>query len=199
MPNPDLYRPGEVWPSAAYLRQVETLRSAVGRTVYLVEVAATPIHLGIRQTGQPFLLLEVLEFPRPDPARGLAPHMIVLDDGRGINLGRLLRISLERPFDPKPTQIVYQDQELQRQLLLHERTLSRESIADASHRLLGAILGRTAAPLLHAPEGRPGTALAAEQHHREETHPGQHDQDDGQGQRKIFEGEPVAHDRRVRQ
>ena len=31
-----------------------------------------------------------MDFPRPDPVRGLAPHLILLDDGRGVNLGRIL-------------------------------------------------------------------------------------------------------------
>ncbi len=179
MPDSDLHHPGDLWPSAAYQRQIEDLRRAIGRTVYLVEVAATDIHLGIRQRGQAHLLLEVLDFPRPDPARGLAPHMIVLDDGRGINLGRLLRISLEKAFDPQPAQIVYQDRELQRQLLQPESTLSRESIAQTSRRLLGQLLGHETPPRLEAPQGPlRAKALAAEQNHRKEAQPRHHDQDD---------------------
>lgn len=130
-----------LWPSADYARQVERLREAVGGTVYLVELEPTEIQLGIRQTGQPYVLLDILEFPRPDPARGLAPHLILLDDGRGVNLGRIARISLERPFSPTPEQILYQDRRATRELLFAERRLSHAFIAERSQQLLGQVLG----------------------------------------------------------
>nr|WP_296752608.1 hypothetical protein [Thioalkalivibrio sp.] len=192
-------RPGELWPSAAYSRQVQTLRAAVGRTVYLVELAATPIHLGIRQTGQPHVLLDVIDFSRPDPARGLAPHMIILDDGRGINLGQLLRISLERPFDPAPGQVLYQDDELRQQLLLRERKLSRKFIAERARLLLGQVLGRSAPPSLAGPEPTRGLPSIGEEDHREKAEPGDDDQDDDQRQWEIFKGKPVAHRQKSRQ
>jgi hypothetical protein len=192
-------RPGELWPSAAYSRQVETLRAAVGRTVFLVELAATPIHLGIRQTGQPHVLVDVIDFSRPDPARGLAPHMIVLDDGRGINLGQLLRISLERPFDPSPTQVLYQDDELRQQLLLRERRLSGTFIAQRARLLLGQVLGRSAPPSLGGPEPIREPPLLGEEDDREEAEPGDDDQENDQRQGKIFKGKPVAHRQRSRQ
>ncbi|MFB1490254.1 MULTISPECIES: hypothetical protein [unclassified Thiocapsa] len=142
-----------LWPSGDYARQVERLREAVGGTVYLVELEPTEIQLGIRQTGQPFILLDVLEFPRPDPARGLAPHLILLDDGRGVNLGRIARISLERPFSPTPEQILYQDRRATRELLFAERRLSPALIAERSKQLLGQVLGMdgTAPRPVHAP------------------------------------------------
>ncbi|MFO8005775.1 hypothetical protein [Thioalkalivibrio sp.] len=199
MDAPEGERPGELWPSADYARQLRALRAAVGRTVYLVELAATPIHLGIRQTGQPHVLVDVIEFARPDPARGLAPHMIVLDDGRGINLGQLLRISLDRPFDPAPAQVLYQDDELRQQLLLRERRLSREFIAQRARLLLGHMLGRSAPPGIAGPEPPREIPSIGEEDHREEAEPGDHDQQDDQGQGKIFEGKPVAHRQRSRQ
>jgi hypothetical protein len=131
----------QVWPSADYARQVERLRAAIGAVVYLVELVPTEVQLGIRQTAQPYLLLDVIDFPRPDPARGLAPHLVLLDDGRGVNLGRIARISLERPFSPAPAQILYQDDQAVEGLLFAERRLSSSFIAERSRQLLGQVLG----------------------------------------------------------
>lgn len=198
--KPGEQRPGEVWPSAEYQQQVEYLRAAVGRPVYLVEIAASPIALGVRQTGEPHVLLDVIEFARPDPSRGLAPHMIILDDGRGINLGQLVRVSVERAYGPSPAQTLYLDRELQQTLLLRERRLSREFITRHARLLLGQVLGQAAAPALEGSRERTGqTALIGEKDHREEAEPGHDDQDDDQRQGKIFEGEPVAHRQRFRQ
>ena len=193
-------RRSEVWPSADYQRQVERLRAAVGNTVYLIELAASPISLGIRQTGQAHVLLDVIDFARPDPARGLAPHMIVLDDGRGINLGQLVRVSLERAYGPSPTQTLYLDRELQQQLLLRERRLSKAFIRQHAHRLLGQVLGQTS-PASVQNDGALAreTKLLGKQDHREEAEPGHDDQDNDQRQGKILEGKPVAHRQRFRQ
>ena len=70
---------GRLWPSPEYTRQVERLRAAVGETIYLVEIAVTDIQLGIRITGKPYVLLGLVDFPRPDPLKGLAPHLVLLD------------------------------------------------------------------------------------------------------------------------
>jgi hypothetical protein len=131
----------QIWPSADYARQVERLRAAVGGTIYLIELEPTEVQLGIRQTGQPHVLLDVLEFPRPDPARGLAPHYILLDDGRGLNLGRIARISVERAFSPETDQVLYQDRQAIQGLLFAERRLSASFIAERSRQLLGQVLG----------------------------------------------------------
>ena len=132
----------QIWPSADYARQVERLRAAVGGTIYLIELEPTEVQLGIRQTGQPHVLLNVLEFPRPDPALGLAPHYILLDDGRGLNLGRIARISVERAFSPAIDQILYQDHQATQGLLFAERRLSASFIAERSRQLLGQVLGK---------------------------------------------------------
>lgn len=87
----------------------------------------------------------------PDPARGLAPHLILLDDGRGINLGRLVRVSLDRAFGPSPAQVLYQDRTLQNQLLSGRRRLSRRFIARTSRLVLGQLLGKTGLPALEGP------------------------------------------------
>ncbi|UHD16076.1 hypothetical protein [Thiocapsa bogorovii] len=142
---------GHIWPSSAYAGQIERLRGAVGQTIFLVELEPTQIQLGIRQTGQPYILLDILEFPQPDPVRGLAPHLILLDDGRGVNLGRIARISLEQPFNPTPEQVIYQDRRAARDLLFAERDLSQTSIAERSRQLLRQVLGMDAARSEPAP------------------------------------------------
>ena len=192
-------RSDQLWPTAGYLRQVESLRAAVGNTIYLVELAASPVSLGIRQTGQAHVLLDVITFPRPDPANGLAPHMIILDDGRGINLGRIIRVSLDQPFDPAAAQILYQDEALRQQLLLRERRLSRKFIAERARLLLGQTLGRSEPPTLTHSRPERQQPLFGEQDHRKEAQPGYDDQKDDQSEREILEGKPVAHGRRSRQ
>lgn len=133
---------GALWPSPNYSHQVERLKSAVGETVYLAEIDATEVHLGARITGKPYVLLGVVDFPRPDPVRGLAPHLILLDDGRGVNLGRILRLSVGHAFAPAPGEILFQDREASQTLLFGERRLSPALIAERSKALLGEILGR---------------------------------------------------------
>lgn len=152
-----------LWPSPEYAEQMERLRAAVGETVYLAEIEATEVQLGVRLTDKPYVLLGVLDFPRPDPSRGLAPHLVLLDDGRGVNLGRIARISRDRPFGPEPTQVLFHDRRSVQALLTRERQLSTELIAQRSRQLLGEILGepaaqaRLAAPIPGSDDGPPNT------------------------------------------
>ena len=150
--------PGEggdgLWPSASYQRQVQALRAAVGRQVYLVELSVGGGEIGATLTGTPLELLAVLDFPRPDPARGLYPHLVLLDDGRGVNLGRVARISVNRPFAPGPEDILFQPGEAAA-FLFRERRLSPAFIAERSRALLGRLLGHPPGEALPAPQGRP--------------------------------------------
>nr|WP_242482527.1 hypothetical protein [Thiocystis violacea] len=130
-----------LWPSADYCRQIARLRAAIGRTIHILEIEATDTHLSIRHLGRPYVLLDLLDFPRPDPIRAIAPHLLLLDDGRGVNLGRIARISLERAFGPTPSQILYQDREATQTLLFRDRQLSKAMIAERSQRIVGRILG----------------------------------------------------------
>jgi hypothetical protein len=139
-----------LWPPPGYHRQVERLRAAVGETIYLAELADTEVQLAMRVTDHPFVLLDVIDFPRPDPARGLAPHLVLLDDGRGVNLGRIARITL-RPFNPAPGEVLYLDREADRKLLFAERRLTAEFITERSRSVLGQVLGRAAGPALAGP------------------------------------------------
>lgn len=137
---------GNLWPGPDYERQVEALRAAIGQTVYLAELDATEVQLGVRFTDRPYTLLAIVDFPRPDPTTGLAPHLIVLDDGRGVNLGRIARISVGRAFNPSPAEILFLDRTTSQTLLFQDRQLSREQIARRSKQVLGEILGSRVAP-----------------------------------------------------
>jgi len=152
--------PGEIdsdasglWPSEAYQAQIERLRGAVGDRIYIAELRDTEIQLGVQITDRPYQLLALADFPRPNPARGLAPHMIILDDGRGLNLGRIARIS-RRAFDPAPADILYLDQRAEQTLLFRERRLSANRLTDHCRQSLGHLLGHpesTARPRLRRP------------------------------------------------
>lgn len=133
-----------LWPSANYNQQVKRLKQAIGQPIYLVELRPEDIHLGIRFSDTAFELVDVVDFSRPDPARGLAPHLIILDDGRGINLGRIARITIDTPYSPPSENILYQESYLMDRLLLRERRLSEASIAERSKLLLGRFLGKQA-------------------------------------------------------
>lgn len=162
-------RPGDaetvdrLWPAPEYTRQVDQLRAAVGRTIYLAELDGTAVQPGVRITDRPYTLLGLVDFPRPDPVQGLAPHLILLDDGRGVNLGRIARISTDRAFAPAPSEILFQDRAMLQALLFQERRLSHALIADRSRQLLGEVLGEPSGPRgkrLRAP--RPRAAPAGE-------------------------------------
>jgi hypothetical protein len=116
---------GQLWPSEDYAEQVERLRSAVGARIFLVEIHATEINVGACLSDTDYELLGIVEFPRPDPARGLTPHLVLLDDGRGVNLGRIARISVGRPFSPAPGDILYQAPSLLRNLLFQLMVFDR--------------------------------------------------------------------------
>jgi len=132
---------GRLWPPPDYARQLDALRAAVGETVFIAELELTDVQLSARLTDKPYVLLGIVDFPRPDPARGLAPHLVVLDDGRGVNLGRIARITRSRAFNPAPADVLYHDGPVLEHLLFNERNLSPKFIAVQSRRLLGDLLG----------------------------------------------------------
>ena len=143
-----------LWPSADYHRQVERLRAAVGERVYLIELVESAIQIGVHLSGTSFELLGVIDFPRPDPVRGLAPHLLLLDDGRGLNLGRIARVS-RRPFAPAPADLLYLDQAAHQSLLFAERRLSRDFLAQRTRVALGECLGYTSPELARLLAGPP--------------------------------------------
>jgi hypothetical protein len=154
-----------LWPSPNYRMQLEQLRGAVGERIFIAELRDTETKLGVRITDQAYELLAVADFPRPNPGRGLAPHMIILDDGRGLNLGRIARIS-RRAFNPGPADILYLDQRAEQTLLFRERRLSTALLTARCRQSLGLLLGHPAddpRPGLDAPaSAEPGAANAGE-------------------------------------
>jgi hypothetical protein len=132
-----------LWPSPNYRIQIELLRRAVGERIFIAELRDTETKLGVRITDQAYELLAVADFPRPNPGRGLAPHMVILDDGRGLNLGRIARIS-RRAFNPRAADILYLDQRAEQTLLFRERRLSPAVLAARCRHSLGLLLGQPA-------------------------------------------------------
>lgn len=140
--QPDHLREGYLWPSADYDRQLAEVRRMIGQPIYLVLLKPTDINLAITLENKPVTLLEVVDFPAPDPARRLYPHMLILSDGRGINLGHIARLSHKQAFDPDAEQIIYQQDALLQKLLFQERRLSPQSIRHTSRIQLARILGK---------------------------------------------------------
>lgn len=133
---------GQLWPSEDYSQQVEQLKKVIGQTIYLIELSVTDINVGVHHTDRGYELLDILEYPRPDPKTNLYPHYILLCDGRGINLGRIEQISTERAFNPPPQNIVYHDRELFHRLLPHQTRFSHDSVRLTSKLALAEILGK---------------------------------------------------------
>ena len=138
----DILREGSLWPSDEYDEQVQHLRRNTGKSIYIVEIKITDINLAVTMQGRAVVLLDVIAFPAPDPELRLYPHMLLLNDGRGLNLGRVARITTGHAFDPEPEDILFQEQHLLKTLLFHERRLSDESVARVSKSQLARILGR---------------------------------------------------------
>ena len=160
-PPPGADAPGAgLWPSADYHRQLEHLRAAVGETIYLVELVESAVQLSVHISGTPYELLGVIDFPRPDPVRGLAPHLLLLDDGRGVNLGRIARVS-RRPFAPAPADLLYLDGAAHQNLLFAERRLSHDFLAHRTRLALGDCLGYSPPELARLLGAPPGTETGA--------------------------------------
>jgi hypothetical protein len=140
----DLLREGSLWPSDEYDEQITQLRGNIGKPIYIVEIKITDINLAVTMQGKAVILLDVIAFPAPDPEWRIYPHMLLLNDGRGLNLGRVARISTGRAFDPDPEGIIFQEQQLLKNLLFHERRLSDESVSQVSKFNLARLLGRQA-------------------------------------------------------
>ncbi len=137
----DLLHEGSLWPSDEYDDQVRQLRRNIGTAIYIVEIKVTEINLAVTMQGKPVTLLDVLSFPAPDPAKRLYPHMLLLNDGRGLNLGRVARVTMGRPFDPLPEEVLFQEHQLLKNLLFHERRLSDETVSRVSKLQLARLLG----------------------------------------------------------
>lgn len=128
-----------LWPSAEYDRQLERLRGAQGQTVYIVEARIDGRHISARNSGTAHELLAIVDFPRPDPALHLYPHLLLLSDGRGVNLGRILRVSTRQPYMPKAADILFENIALTQRILPRERSLSAQRIRRTAQRQLSEL------------------------------------------------------------
>lgn len=138
----------EIWPPKAYDQQIEHLRSMVGQLVYVVELNTTEINTGVKFTDKPLTLLAVVDYPQPDPYRQLCPHMLILDDGRGINVGRVARVSTGSAFQPAVEQILYVNYEYVQAVLEAPRSFSRAKLKATSTALLATVFGEQPGRLL---------------------------------------------------
>jgi len=138
---------GDFWPSDAYDEQIQLLQKNTGSDIYIVEVIFNDINIAVNMDSKPIKLLDVIKFKGHDPQRRLYPHMLILEDGRGLNLGWIARISCNKPFDPEPQDILYLESTLLEQLLFHERQLNEKLIAKNSREYLAAVLGKPINPL----------------------------------------------------
>lgn len=139
----------ELWPSPQYFRYLERLKQAIGSPVFIAEINITTINLGVKLSDTPLTLLAIVDFPKPDPQKQLYPHLLIFEDGRGINLGHLARISL-RAFNPAPDDLLYANHSFNQEVLFAPRTLSRESIRATSTALLAEIFGDQPGRLLES-------------------------------------------------
>ena len=131
-----------VWPSRSYARQVATLQRRIGQPIYIVELTFNGLAVGAIFHGEPRVLLDVVAFPRPDPSNHLYPHMLVLDDGRGINLGRIARVTVNHAFAPDKTDVLYGNRALQHRFLYRAQRLTPRHIARIARQQLRVLLGR---------------------------------------------------------
>jgi hypothetical protein len=131
-----------VWPSRNYARQISTLQRRIGQPIYIVELTFNGLAVGAVFHGEPRVLFDVVAFPRPDPSNHLYPHMLVLDDGRGINLGRIARVTINHAFAPDKTDVLYGNRALQHRFLYRAQRLTLRHIARIARQQLRTLLGR---------------------------------------------------------
>jgi len=132
-----------LWPTREYYQQVERLRAAIGQALYVVEINTTDIQTGVKFSDKPLTLLGIADYPQPDPYRQLCPHLLILDDGRGVNLGRVARVTINSAYSPAPENILFLNREFVQNVLSAPRSLSRASVAATSRALLAQIFGDT--------------------------------------------------------
>lgn len=138
-----------LWPSPEYFQFLERLKKSIGSLVYVAEINMTAINLGVKLSSTPLTLLAIVDFSQPDPYKQLYPHMLIFDDGRGINLGHIARISLQA-FNPEPQHLLYNNRSFNQEVLFAPRTLSRKSIRATSTALLAEVFGDVPGRLLAA-------------------------------------------------
>ena len=132
---------GQLWPTEEYYQQLEQLHKIVNQAVYIVPLHQSQTSLTFSMSSKPLTLLAIVDYPLTDPENHIYPHMLIFDDGTGLNLGRILQVSINRAFNPDKEDIIYSDNKMQQTLMFGERQLNEESIRLASRYALGEVLG----------------------------------------------------------
>lgn len=131
----------EIWPQANYSEQIKQLKKNIGRKIFIMEAKFSGMHITPIQDAQPYELLAIVPFPKADPTQHLLPHLLVLDDGRGINLGRIIRITIESAYTMASEQTLFNNLSLKKMLIHEKRSLSKYSIHNTSKKELANLLG----------------------------------------------------------
>ncbi len=132
---------GRLWPSEAYYRQLKNLYNVINQPVYIIPIHQNQKNLTFSMTSKALTLNAVIDYPEPDPENHLFPHMLVFDNGMGLNLGRILQLSINRPFNPEQKDIIYKDSNMQKSIMFKERQLNKDFIRLRSRIGLAEILG----------------------------------------------------------
>ncbi len=133
----------DLWPSKDYARQINKLKKSVGKKCYVIELRSTETKLSIHYETRARELLAVVDFPKPDPGKGLYPHNIMFNDGSCINLGRIARVSANSAFSDETMEPLYEDKPILKTWIFRKRQLSKASIASHSRELLGQMLDKS--------------------------------------------------------
>ena len=131
---------GKLWPPNSYFEQLKNLYNMLDKPVYIIPLHQNQKSLTFSITGKAIVLVAIIDYPVPDPENHIYPHMLVFNDGTGINLGRILQVSINRPFNPGKEDIIYEDKKMQNSLMYKERQLNEESIHLASRAGLSELL-----------------------------------------------------------
>ena len=132
---------GQLWPTEKYYQQLEQLHKIVNQAVYIIPLHQSQTSLTFSISSKPVNLIAIVDYPLPDPENHIYPHMLIFDDGMGLNLGRILQVSINTAFNPDKEDIIYCDNKMQQTLMFSERRLNKESIRLASQYGLAEVLG----------------------------------------------------------
>ncbi len=131
---------GKLWPPDSYYKQLKNLYKMLNKPVYIIPLQQNQNSLTFSISGQAIILIAIVDYPSPDPENHFFPHMLVFNDGTGINLGRILRVTINHPFNPDKEDIIYEDKKVQNSLMFRARQLNEESIHLTSRIALSELL-----------------------------------------------------------
>lgn len=131
-----------LWPDQHYYEKIKKLRSLIGQEIYLIEAVITDINASVHHTSKAYTLLAIVDYPQPDHKTGLLPHNIIIDDGRGINMGRIIQISTGSAFNPVNENIIFDNLQLLDEIYPDWKRLGNYSLENRSRQLLAGMLGK---------------------------------------------------------